>query len=403
MQNSFLKGRGWERYALLSLNRSLLILSFSHFLILLTACHSDNDSVAVEPEKNWEVPISFSGHEEEAQDVTRAGSLLSELGVTAFKVWGFKSTSFDDKDDADPSNDEYGSKQTVFPGYVVKWQANSAATTTTNTNNWEYILLDPADQTIKYWDWSAKAYRFFAVTNVENVTVNANAPDGPYQMTIAADARTDDAMDDTPFFTRMWFSTGDPVAYADKQFGRPVQLEFLKPYARVRFIFKYVYPREGIVLDNIKFQPTHDLTAATDDSVKIALKGNVTINYPLQGMDTREYYTVAVDADKSKRLAAFTEDYDPENDSKPYPITGDGWYEVLPNLSQGSYTLTVRINKGEDLKTAVVPAQFMQWLPGYSYTYIFKVLDEGGVEIGWVESAITPWTDMNATHTVYNW
>ena len=378
---------------------SLLILQC---LIFMSACHSDNDSVAVEPEKNWEVPISFSGSEVE-EDVTRAGSLLSELGVTAFKVWGFKSMSFDDKGDADPSNDEYGSKQTVFPGYVVKWQANSAATTTTNTNNWEYILLDPPDQTIKYWDWSANAYRFFAVTDVEDVTVNANAPDGPYQMTIAADARTADAMENTPFFTRLWFSTGDPVAYADKQFGRPVQLEFLKPYARVRFIFKYVYPREGIVLDNIKFQPTHDLTAATDDSVKIALKGNVTINYPLQGVDTREYYTVAVDADKSKRLAAFTEDYDPEDDSKPYPITGDGWYEVLPNLSQGSYTLTVRINKSEDSKTAVVPAQFMQWLPGYSYTYIFKVLDEGGVEIDLVESAVIDWSTVDITHTVYNW
>lgn len=376
---------------------------FMGLLLLLVGCkHDEGLRPAGEPEETLETVITFSGSEVE-EEVTRAGSLLSELGVTAFKVWGFKSMSFDDMDDADPSNDEYGSKQTVFPGYVVKWQANSAATTTTNTNNWEYILLDPADQTIKYWDWSAKAYRFFAVTDVEDVTVNANAPDGPYQMTIAADARTDDAMEDTPFFTRMWFSTGDPVAYADKQFGRPVQLEFLKPYARVRFIFKYVYPREGIVLDNIKFQPTHDLTAATDDSVKIALMGNVTINYPLQGVDTREYYTVAVDADKSKRLAAFTEDYDPEDDSKPYPITGDGWYEVLPNLSQGSYTLTVRINKGEDPKTAVVPAQFMQWLPGYSYTYIFKVLDEGGVEIGWVESAVTPWTDMNATHTVYNW
>ena len=377
---------------------SLLILQC---LIFMTACHSDNDSVAVEPEKNWEVPISFSGHEEEAQDVTRAGSLLSELGVTAFKVWGFKSTSFDDKDDADPSNDEYGSKQTVFPGYVVKWQANSAATTTTNTNNWEYILLDPADQTIKYWDWSAKAYRFFAVTDVEDVTVNANAPDGPYQMTIAADARTDDAMEDTPFFTRMWFSTGDPVAYADKQFGRPVQLEFLKPYARVRFIFKYVYPREGIVLEDIKFQPTHDLTAATDDSIKIALKGNVTINYPLQGVDTRESYSMTPDPDKSIRLTDFTEDYDPEDETKIYTKTDNGWYTVIPNPTQGSFTLSVNVNS--DPKTAVVPAEFMHWLPGFSYTYIFKIINKGGVEIGGVELAVTPWTEMETTHNVYNW
>ena len=45
----------------------------------------------------------------------------------------------------------------------------------------------------------------------------------------------------------------------------------------------------------------------------------------------------------------------------------------------------------------------MSWLPGYSYTYIFKITEEGGVEIGWVETAVTDWTEMNADHTVYNW
>ena len=45
----------------------------------------------------------------------------------------------------------------------------------------------------------------------------------------------------------------------------------------------------------------------------------------------------------------------------------------------------------------------MQWLPGYSYTYVFKITDEGGVEIGWVEYAMTPWTDIEVSKSVYNW
>ena len=45
----------------------------------------------------------------------------------------------------------------------------------------------------------------------------------------------------------------------------------------------------------------------------------------------------------------------------------------------------------------------MKWLPGYSYTYIFKITDAGGVEIGWVDYKVTPWTDMEVSKSVYNW
>jgi hypothetical protein len=70
-------------------------------------------------------------------------------------------------------------------------------------------------------------------------------------------------------------------------------------------------------------------------------------------------------------------------------------------MDQGSYTLSVKINTAD--KTAVVPAEYMRWLPGYSYTYIFKITDEGGVEIGGVEFAVTPWTELEANRMVYNW
>ena len=54
-------------------------------------------------------------------------------------------------------------------------------------------------------------------------------------------------------------------------------------------------------------------------------------------------------------------------------------------------------------KTAVVPAEYMSWKPGYSYTYIFKITEEGGVEIDLVQVAVTTWTDMSIVHSVYNW
>jgi hypothetical protein len=198
-----------------------------------------------------------------------------------------------------------------------------------------------------------------------------------------------------PYFSRLWYSTGNPTYYPDKQFGKPVTLEFVKPYARVRFIYNYVYPREGITLSDQSFKPT--------DGSKIARKGIVTVHYPTDNTKDKEWYTVgAQTGEGSGELTAFTEDFDPENDTKIYSTCDKGWYTVIPNTSQKSYTLTVSINGGEP-KHAVVPEEYMKWLPGYSYTYIFKIIDAGGIEIGWVDYAVTPWVNMEVSKSVYNW
>ena len=383
-----------------------------------------------------ETAISFSGAESLEQAVSSggsdganrayganganrraAGTPLSEKATT-FHVWGYKNMDYNDGTGA------YGSTQNVFPGYQVNWSANSAATTTTNSKGWEYVGI--ADQTIKYWDWGAAAYRYFAVTGWSGAepptppaTYEANKAYGTdktnetneYEISMLVDASpvmddegkykkdaTDAKLALAPYFSRLWFSTGDPVAYPDKQFGKPVTLEFLKPYARVRFLFKYSTPRQGFKLGVPSFKPT-------DGSKKIARKGTVTVHYPTEGPEIKEWYSVEPNSDSdpavNKALAAFTEDFDPDDDTKNYTTCENGWYWVLPNNTQDSYTLTVNVNNSD--RSVTVPKQYMQWLPGYSYTYIFKVTEEGGVEIGWVEYAMMPWTDMEVSKSVYNW
>ena len=372
-------------------------------VLMSTACSSGSEDTGQGggvPVADTRTAITFSGHEDEEQAVSRgayrrAGTPLSGSGVTTFHVWGYKNMDYNDGTGA------YGGTQTVFPGYQVEWHDGTAATTTTNSSGWEYILPAKSDQTIKYWDWGAKAYRYFAVTGELN---GANGPHGPtvadgaYYFTIAANASNADAMNATPYFTRLWFSTGNQVAYPDKQFGKPVTLEFVKPYTRVRFQFKYSYPREGIKLTEKSFKPT-------DGDKKIARKGNVTVHYPTEGTAIKEWYTVEPNSDENPEinmaLSELTIDYDPDNDGKDYTGTDKGWYMVLPRDAQGSYTLSVKVNG--QARTAVVPAEYMQWLPGYSYTYIFKITEEGGVEIGWVEYAVVPWIEMFANKTVYNW
>jgi hypothetical protein len=285
----------------------------------------------------------------------------------------------------DEGTSSYGDLQTVFPGYNVNWYSSSSSAS--NSNGWEYVAqqLSGDEQTIKYWDWAAKAYRFFAVTG--STSYEPNAPNGPHEFTFAADCSTAEALEATPFFTKLWFSTGAIEDYPTKQFGKPVQLEFLKPFARVRFLFTYSYSAEAVKVTSPSFKPT-------DDS-DIARKGTVTVSYPLTGTATTESYTITKNASpaKGEELEAFTEEYIPEGTEK--------WYTVFPAPSQGSYTMSVIVDNVA--KTAVVPAEYMTWQPGYSYTYIFKITEQGGVEIDMVQSAVTPWTELENDHQVYNW
>ena len=356
-------------------------------LISLISCSKEQLS---EPEPQLQDAIRFSGGLQEESDVvagTRAeGDVSLSDEVETFMVWGYKNMEYE--------NGEYGGLQCVIPTYRVNWINLSAYSTTSNTNSWEYVAQNETgepEQTIKYWDWDAKAYRFFGVTNWGGTPPKAyGAPnDGntAYEMTMLADASNDEAVNGTPYYTHLWFSTGNENDYPTRLFGRPVQLVFIKPFAKVRFMFTYSYEAEGIKIKNKVFKPT--------DESKIACKGTVTVTYPLTGTATTESFSVTdvATGEGSGELDAFTEEYIPEGTEK--------WYTVLPRSSQGSYTMTVNIN-GED-KTAVVPAEYMTWLPGYSYTYIFKITEEGGVEIEMVQSAFTPWTEMEQLHSVYNW
>ena len=355
-------------------------------------------------------PIVFTANQQEDETVTRAEAL--ENYATTFTVYGYKNMSYE-------SENGYGDLQTVFPGYTVNWTANSAYTTTTNTDGWEYVnqqLSGEEEQTIKYWDWSAKAYRFFGytlgtatadpATDPATVTVATAATTVAFSSTV--DASSQATIDAAPYFSRLWFSDGNAAIYPDRQFGKPVQLQFLKPFARVRFMFTFVeglsFGREK--LKNISFHPT--ATQGSSETPTIATAGDVSVTYPLTGTQTTETWTTS----PTTGIEALTIDYykepDPavtpeDNQPTTWPNTPRNWYTVLPALTQDSYTLEVAVVTDEK-KTAVVPAEYMSWKPGYEYTYIFKITEGGSIELNSVNAAFTPWkTDKTAEHSVYNW
>lgn len=358
-------------------------------LVMLTACSSGGDTPGEEPnptptpEPPTVTAISFkSGLANDKQDITRSGGLESK--VETFKVWAYKNmTVIDDKETETTTDDEYGNDvQTVMPGYIVNWGANTALTTESNTNDWEYVGMGQ-EQTIKYWDWSAKAYRFFGVaetpTGPNNVTV---AGGSPFSMTLTVDASSDAGIAATPYFSHLWFSTGMILDYPDKLFAHPVILEFLKPIAQVRIKFTFVASLgiDRTALSQISFRPT-------DTQKSIPTKGTVTITYPLTGAEKKESFTSSPD---------FTSAIN-------YISTDETWYNVLPRETQGTYTLSVVVVGGE-AKTAVVPAEYMTWSPGYQYTYIFKITETGGVTLDDIQVAINDWhLKESVEHPVYNW
>ena len=399
-------------------------------LILLAAC-SSSDPVEPNPtpEPEQQKVISFSGRMHDEEAVTRAVTGLEDVltGDKTFQVWGYKN-------DAATGND-YTSYQAVMPNFTVNWVANTAYTTTSNTDDWEYVhqgatAAQQAEQTIKYWDFGALAYRFFgyalgkdtpadpltsapAVTHA-SVAVGSGSTPSAVTFSATVDASTDANIDAAPYFSRLWFSNGNAATYPDRQFGQPVVLQFLKPFARVRFMFTFV---EGLnigheKLGHIAFGPSENLDNGDENDVNINTAGTVTVSYPLKGTATTETWTTAPTSGFKKFLIDYYDAPDPgdipsgvtvDPSLDTWPNKPENWYTVLPNSAQGSYTAQVSV-VSEEIKSVVIPAEYMQWKAGYEYTYKFKITETGGITIDIVQVAINNWSNRQSSdHTVYNW
>ena len=135
--------------------------------LTLVGC-SDNDFIGTGGSSGFSKgngEISFnagSGKITRGEEITGKDA-ADKLGGK-FTVYGWKTNSAaSDKTD--------GAHEDVFKDYLLTWGANTAFTTESNTNNWEYVgntsqPIDGAgvDQTIKYWDYSTNRYDFIAWT-----------------------------------------------------------------------------------------------------------------------------------------------------------------------------------------------------------------------------------------------
>lgn len=378
-------------------------------------------------------PVSF--------DLTSAPQTRSErYGAEAasdlnnnFVVWGDKTM-----------NDN--STQKVFDNYQVNYVTNSANTTTTNSAGWEYIGCENVPngvtsigvtafsesesntgvyQTIKYWDFSATQYNFYAYSlgkGVEDTpatdpktytyaTSSAMTPDG-YSLTGSVDELA------ACYIT-------DKVIKTDMATNTQVSLKFRRLAAKVKIALYETIP--GYSVKDVRFyrdgsvasgaaaadgygttaylyaadyaEPTPTILSHTDG------EGTISVNY---GSETPTIGWTAKNSEKEKPYISFG-DSDPtatdwENwAGREYKMQAEGKYigrsstsatgpkdfmSVLPSPSVATpadltlkvdYTLLSRDDTEEEIhvkgKTAIVPAQFAAWKPNYAYTYIFKITD----------------------------
>lgn len=367
------------------------ILTIPFLALCLFSCAGsgqEEPDVPTQPEEPKGVSISFGGNSGTWQDAptTRANKETGlETIAKTFKVWGYKTTGGN-------NTGGFTDSQNVMDGYTVNWTQQTANTTSSNTADWEYVGI--ANQTIKYWDYSATSYRFFAYS-IPTAAGNSTAPyfSGPLttegstnlhaSFSIPFNYDKDATNVSTPYISDLWLS--DNQNFGNRKYGECVKLTFAPIITKVRFKFNY-QAESQVSITNISFRNVNDVPSPTS--------GNIIITYPITGMDTQASYIWEATGTETETIN-FTIPYEEEGDSNHQTTTRKKWYFVPPlgdskTTQQSAYIITADINGKK--ATATVPAEFMQWKAGYQYTYIFKIT-EAGTNIAFTNMQVEKWVE----------
>lgn len=358
------------------------IWSISLMALCLLSCSSSEQDNPVIPEPQYR-SISFGGNSGSWQDapISRAGETGLETIATSFRVWGYKNTGGN-------KTDGFTNPQNVMNGYIVNWKQP----TTGATGSWEYTGIENEElkttQTIKFWDYSAISYRYFAFSPANaKVTTTLLSEDGSTannlntatqtSFSIPFEYKEDATSSPAPYVTDLWLSDNQNFG-EEKKYGACVKLTFAPIVAKVRIKFNYPENITNISIKNISFKKT-------DGEVSTA--GNICITYPITGTGTQPVYSWEPTQTGIINLSV---PYEEEADKIHQTTERGKWYFVPPIGEQGTYTMNATIDGKKS--TATIPAEYMQWKAGYQYTYIFKITEAGTV-ISFSNLQVEKWTE----------
>lgn len=380
--------------------KHIIFIFFMALCLLSCSSSGQDDPFIPEPQQ---VGISFGGNSGSWQDASsRAGE--GETGLeslfSSFKVWGYKAKNIDGGSNENGGSNNDGSTnssiQKVMDGYLVDWD--------TSSNDWEYIgkynVSLNLKQTIKYWDYSALQYRFwaYAPATAHNVTASENTNTNSHSITIPYEFNSNATLTSTPYISNL----------CTPKIGDQVKLTFVPLIAKVRFKFKYNDKQIASITDisfrDERWKSTGNgnflWSGSAEDKTPVA--GNIIATYPLSGtsMDVSKTWKTT-----QTGILELTIPYEEEKDENHQTEIRQKWYFMPPmdiaHYKQGNYILSANI-EGNHV-TATVGSEYMQWKAGFQYTYIFKV-SETTSSITFAEVEVEQWNknsniDNNGTGT----
>lgn len=350
-------------------------------LVLLGACGDAEEAVVEASDR----VISFSSDlAEPGQGLMRSATALA----SDFTVYGYKYLGTEE--------------QAIFPGWTVQYDG---------PGSYNYIGVN--GQTVRYWDPSATAYRFWASTGTgwtagdKSLSID-NLP--------LRTGRTGSAAIDLSDDDRLYASLIRRDAPVDES---TVALQFNRPYAQVSVLFYYEVMQKGVAglqIKDVKLAPV-----AASGKV-IYNQGRVAVSYPTTGTGSE---TVAVEGKSGDTRPAFDFVVPTALSAETGFGTDHAVQAVIPNHSAGlelpdmpgsdlaargapmattradapqpdkfyyplpmgdqnpDFELAMSISalddQGDELhvvkRTAVIPAAYMHWKPNYAYRYYFKITE----------------------------
>jgi hypothetical protein len=378
--------------------------------LLLVGCA--NDETVVNNTPTDEVPtgaaIDFNLTVPGQTRSTLAGSDAATKLNNEFVVYGIKHTT----------SGSSVADQDVFQNYLVKWTDNTAGTTESNTNNWEYVGVTPyvntkvspvaTSQTVKYWDYSAdKGYTFTAFSGKNVLAANTGTTQSPIVTKTATGYTVN--VPSSADLSQIFFS--DRVTVAKTSYDKPVVLTFRNFGSKIRVGFYETVPGYKVTIDkfytdsrdadkqtspittfnDMKTEVTGGSFVAAVQNVKPAASNKANVSYYDAGTANENQAKVGIDNSSTYQytLALGTNIPGKELGTNATGAiwdnaSGDHYTIVYPNLENVNpmlircdYTLTSEDGSGETIKVknarVTVPTQYVQWKSNYAYTYLFKI------------------------------
>lgn len=371
--------------------------------------------------------INFGGGTTKTTRATsKSNYALKDLRDNGFWVYGTKHSTAE--------NNTKKNDQAVYTNYRLAYTEGTANKTQSNTAGWEYVGVDNKDyranvtpkvdeaQTIKYWDYSAVAYTFYAATakpedvKEGKVIIKKTLEDEAgsvytkgYEVTLKDGADWDQLY----FADRKVIKKSTDAEHAkDNVYGGEVNFTFRNALTKVRVAMYEIVPGYDVTIDKFYYTKEGETTQTTEATDRFTADAN---NTPLvtsaAGVTYKVVYYNNTDADgqlenQPKMLSNATGEGATKTVfaigdgttlkantklatviTKPTYDTEGGKYTLfMPQADNDKtlnlkvdYTLTSLDGSKEQIHvkgaTATIPAKYLCWRPNYAYTYIFKISD----------------------------